>query len=141
MMRQFTREVKRGNRSGNERSFVALWQVGKLLKRADDFLLSGLGSLMATVPDLQVETALLQKIHGTFPEPLRKRYEELVAQRRDETLTDKDHAELLRLTAKVEKLQASRLEAMAELARLRHTSLSKLREELERSGWRQWLTN
>jgi formate dehydrogenase maturation protein FdhE len=100
-----------------------------------------IGFLMATVPELQLEVALLKKIHRTLPERLRQRYEELVAKRRTETLAEKEHAELLRLTAEVEKLQVSRLEALAELARLRNTSLSRLRDELERSGWRQWLTN
>jgi hypothetical protein len=94
---------------------------------------------MATVS--QSETELLTKINRTLPKRVRERYEELVGKRRAETLTEKEHAELLRLTAEVEKLQASRLEALAELARLRNTSLSRVKEELEQSGWRHWLTN
>jgi hypothetical protein len=96
---------------------------------------------MATVRDPQTETALLHKIQRTLPPSVRQRYEHLVAKRRAETLSDQEHTELRRLTARVEKLQASRVEAMAQLARLRNTSLAQLRDEFERAGWCPWLTN
>jgi hypothetical protein len=78
----------------------------------------------------QAEAELLQKINQGIPSDTQKNYDELIAQRQAETLTPEEHSELLRLTEQIEKLQAQRLESLAELARLRKTSLTALMENL-----------
>jgi hypothetical protein len=54
----------------------------------------------------------------------------LIARRRAEALTPSEHEELLFLTNQAEQLEAERLARLAELARLRHTSLPILMEDL-----------
>lgn len=76
------------------------------------------------------ETELLVKINQGLPEQEARRYRELIEQRRAETLTPNEHRELLRLTEKEEATQAERVQYLAELARLRRTSLSALVEDL-----------
>jgi hypothetical protein len=78
----------------------------------------------------QAEAELLQKINHGIPSDTQKNYDELIAKRQAETLTPEEHSELLRLTEQIEKLQAQRLESLAELARLRKTSLTALMENL-----------
>ena len=78
----------------------------------------------------QAEAELLQKINQGIPSDTQKNYDELIAKRQDETLPPEEHRELLHLTEQIEKLQAQRLEYLAELARLRKTSLTALMENL-----------
>jgi hypothetical protein len=54
----------------------------------------------------------------------------LIAKRRAEILTPEEQRELLELTAQVEAREAKRIEDMAELARLRRTTLTSLMKEL-----------
>ncbi len=72
---------------------------------------------------------LLQINRGILPE-LRERYEALSAKRQAETLNSEEYAELLQLTGQIEQLDAVRLTALAELARLRQTSLAELMQTL-----------
>ncbi|MFW0859217.1 MAG: hypothetical protein AAGB97_03420 [Dehalococcoidia bacterium] len=65
---------------------------------------------------LQDEAKLLLKINEGFPPELRKRYNELIAKRRAESLTPDEYDELLCLTDEVESLEALRMEYLAELA-------------------------
>ena len=53
-----------------------------------------------------------------------------MSRRRAGTLTPEEHQELLRLTGEAERLQAERIERLAELARLRGTSLGAVMNEL-----------
>ena len=76
------------------------------------------------------ETDLLQTINRGLPPADRDRYVELMERRRVETLTPAERLELLRLTEEAESLQADRVEALSELARLRGTSLPFLVEQL-----------
>jgi hypothetical protein len=76
------------------------------------------------------ESELLSRINRDFPEGLRERYAELIARRRDESLTPEEHQELLRLTAEAERLEGDRLAALAELARLRGVPLRALMDDL-----------
>jgi hypothetical protein len=69
------------------------------------------------------EAALLIRIDQGFPADLRQRYEALITKRSDASLTPEEHAELLVLTDRVAALGADRVAALAELARLRGTSL------------------
>jgi len=98
-----------------------------------DRIVSRLIALRAerTAPHLpQRETELLLKINQGLPDPLARRYQELIARRRADALAPEEREELLRLTDQAEGLEAERLTHLAELARLRHTSLPALMEEL-----------
>ena len=66
-----------------------------------------------------------------MPDKIQKRFDELVAKRQEETLTTDEHQELLKLTDQIEKSDAKRVKYMAELARLRGTSLTTLMQELD----------
>ncbi|MBS1253352.1 MAG: hypothetical protein MAG451_02401 [Anaerolineales bacterium] len=78
----------------------------------------------------QAEVELLLRINRGIPPDIQERYDELIAKRRAETLTPDEYSELLRLGDEVEKLEARRVEYLAELARLRKTSLTALMEDL-----------
>jgi hypothetical protein len=84
-----------------------------------------------TAPHLpQRESELLLRINQGLPDDTTRRYRELISRRRTRSLSPEEHEELLRLTDRAEALEADRLVHLAELARLRHTSLSRLMEEL-----------
>jgi len=84
-----------------------------------------------TAPHLpQRESELLLKINQGLPDDVARRYRDLIARRRAGVLHPEEHAELLRLTDQAERLEADRLGHLAELARLRGTSLRALMEEL-----------
>jgi hypothetical protein len=76
------------------------------------------------------ETDLLLKINQGIPADIRERYDELIAKRRQESLDPEEHVELLHLTEEVEKLETQRVEYLAELARLRKTTLTALLTDL-----------
>jgi len=78
----------------------------------------------------QAEAELLLKINQSLPSDAQKHYDELITKRQAETLTPDEHTELLHLTEQIERLQAQRMEYLAELARLRRTSLTTLMENL-----------
>lgn len=76
------------------------------------------------------ESELLLKINEGIPSDIQKRYNELIAKRQAEQLTIDEYTELLQLTQQVEKFETQRVEYLAELARLRGTSLTALMENL-----------
>jgi hypothetical protein len=78
----------------------------------------------------RAEADLLLKINQGVPPEVQERYDELIAKRRVESLTPDEYDELLRLTDQIENAEARRLEHLAELARLRKTSLTALMETL-----------
>ena len=78
----------------------------------------------------RMEAELLEQINEGLPEATWTRYHELQAKRNAETLTDAEHAELIRLVNEVEIWNARRLEAVAELARLRGVRFPDLVREL-----------
>ncbi len=78
----------------------------------------------------QSEAELLLKINQSIPSDTQKYYNELILKRYAEKLTNDEHRELLHLTEQIEKLQAQRIEYLADLARLRGITLSTLMENL-----------
>ena len=76
------------------------------------------------------EAELLIKINQGVAFEIQKRYDELIAKRRAETLTPDEHDELLRLTDQIEQLEAHRVECLSKLAHLRRTSLTELMQNL-----------
>jgi hypothetical protein len=69
-------------------------------------------------------------INQGLPETVWRRYHELVARRRDGTLTDDEYEALKSLTDDVELAHSRRMEKVADLARLREVSLDDLMAEL-----------
>ncbi len=76
------------------------------------------------------ETVHLQKINRGLRAGVDRRYRELVAKRRAETLRPNEHTELLELKEDVEKWQAEQIQHLIDFARIRGTSLSELKDEL-----------
>lgn len=85
----------------------------------------------------QAETDLLQKINEGLPGEMWRRYHGLVAQRRAETLTPEQHAELISLSDQIEAANVRRIEHLIELARLRQTTLEALMDQLVQPQTRQ----
>jgi hypothetical protein len=81
----------------------------------------------ATSPE---ESELIERINKGLPPEFQKNYDELVAKRQAGTLSADEHRELLRLSNEIERLNAERLEHLAQLARLRQTSLPELMHAL-----------
>jgi hypothetical protein len=76
------------------------------------------------------ESVLLQRINRGPSPAAQQRYEELVVKRQAETLTAEEHEELIILSDEREVITADRVAALADLARMRHVSLSALVESL-----------
>ncbi len=76
------------------------------------------------------ESALLMKINQHLSSDLQARFDELIAKRRKETLTNKEHQELLRLIDQVERMDAVRIEALTQLAHFRGVRLDALMDQL-----------
>jgi hypothetical protein len=77
------------------------------------------------------ETELFLKINRGLSEAQRQRLDELNEKIEDSFLTDEEHAELLRLTGRVEKLWVERLRAIIDLAKLRKMPPEELMRQLE----------
>lgn len=76
------------------------------------------------------EAELFIKINQGIPSDTQKVYDELIVKREAEILTVEEHQHLLLLTEQVEKLQAQRIQYLAELASIRGVSLSTLMDDL-----------
>ena len=76
------------------------------------------------------ETALLEKINTPLPEATWKRYSRLQKKRKADKLTEVEYGELLQLINVVEMDNAERIGRVAELARLRGTTLEALMKSL-----------
>ena len=76
------------------------------------------------------EAELLQQINQGLPPDVQRRYDELTAKRRAETLTPEGHQELLALVDRIEQADAERVRALTELAQLRNVSVKTLMAEL-----------
>jgi hypothetical protein len=76
------------------------------------------------------ESQLLMKINKAIPAILQKRYEDLLAKNRAETITPIEHEELLKVIEKVEIKNAERLENLIELSRIRNISMDLLMRQL-----------
>ena len=76
------------------------------------------------------ETELFLIINQSLPADQQKRVEELTEKMEFESITDAEHAELLRLTDAMESGQVKRLRAVAELAKVRNVSLGEMMRQL-----------
>jgi hypothetical protein len=76
------------------------------------------------------EAELLQTINQGLPVALQRRYDELTAQLRADTITSAEHHELLQLIDQIELANAERMQHVIELAQLRNLSLDELTNQL-----------
>jgi hypothetical protein len=76
------------------------------------------------------EAGLLEKINQGLSPDAQRRYDELTAKRRAETLTSEEHQELLELIDRIERADAERAQTLTDLARLRKVSVTTLMSEL-----------
>ncbi len=76
------------------------------------------------------ESELLEEINRGFPAEHWKRYDELVAARRAETLTAEEHAELLAMIQVRKEANVHRVECLAELAKRRQVPLRVLMDQM-----------
>ncbi|MCB0839316.1 MAG: STAS/SEC14 domain-containing protein [Bacteroidetes bacterium] len=77
------------------------------------------------------EAQLLEIINKAIPASLSDQFIELDKKRNAETLTHKEHEELIEIVKKIESLNAERMEALAELANIRQVSLKDLMKQLD----------
>jgi hypothetical protein len=77
------------------------------------------------------EAVLLQKINTPLPQNVLTRYRELITARREERLTSEEYQELLHLSGTVENFNSQRIEWLAELAKLRSTTLVQVMNDLK----------
>jgi hypothetical protein len=102
-------------------------ELNQLVER----LLAWRGQLMNPAPRLSAaETALLLKINQGFAPAPQQRYDELLEKRDARALTPEEYQELLALTDQVEALNVERVQALADLARLRQVSLPEVMRQL-----------
>ncbi len=73
---------------------------------------------------------MLLNINQGIPAETQRRYDVLIAKRRENVLTSAEYAELLRLTDEIEGLDAIRIANLAQLAHLRKMPLPVLMHEL-----------
>jgi hypothetical protein len=111
---------------------ASLLPTAELDRFVSDLLALRAGRVAPRLPP--AETALLLRINRGLPEDRRKIYDALRGKLAQGTLGDGEHAELLRMTDEVERLQAERVEALAELARLRGKGLRELMRDLGIGG-------
>lgn len=76
------------------------------------------------------ETELMLKINHGVPRTIRKRQKELSLKNRYETITKKEHQELIRLGILIEQSDLIRLNSLIELAEIQHTTVDKLMDKL-----------
>lgn len=76
------------------------------------------------------ESALFLKINKTLPEDRQQRYQELRQKREDETLTAKEHAELLEFVEELQQIWIERLQAINDLAKLRRVPPREMMRQL-----------
>ena len=76
------------------------------------------------------EAQLMQQINRGLAESEWQQYHTLSVARRDARLSDAGQQELIALTDRLERLNAERMSALIELARLRKTSVQTLAHEL-----------
>jgi hypothetical protein len=76
------------------------------------------------------EAELIRTVRRRRSRAFDSRYRELMERRREETLTEAEYEELLRMTDEAEAFDTRRIKALSELAKLRQTNPDTLMQEL-----------
>jgi hypothetical protein len=77
------------------------------------------------------ESELLLKINQGISDGMQERFDELVAKRKNQILSEEELAELIQITEEIEQLDADRIQYLGELGRLRGRSLHEIMQDLE----------
>lgn len=72
------------------------------------------------------EQNLIKKIKGIIPASIKRRQKQLFTRLQDNTLTPKEHEELILLNNMIEKKTAERIYLMGELAALKHITIQEI---------------
>ena len=78
----------------------------------------------------KVESDLIQKINQSLSQIQWSRYQELLAKRQSETLTQEEQSELISFSDQIEAANVKRIELVAELAQIRQTTIPVIMQEL-----------
>ncbi len=79
---------------------------------------------------LSEETILLKKIKTIIPTSVTRRFKMLQAKQHDNTISEKEHEEILLITNFIEEKSAERVELLGRLAKIRQISLIELIEQV-----------
>lgn len=79
----------------------------------------------------KIEAELLSKINQGLSLKLQKRFDELAEKLESKTMTQKEREEFLKLTNRIEKQDAKRIELLGKLAEVRQVTLDELMKDLE----------
>jgi hypothetical protein len=98
----------------------------------DCYIVNALQERFQSNPMLEkaTEADLLQQINIGFSAETWAQYHTLIAKRHAETLSPQEHAELIQLSDRLEKLNVVRIQAFIQLANLRNQPLSDLMQTL-----------
>ncbi len=98
----------------------------------DRYILNALQeSLQPKLPTTQpTEADLLQQINIGFSAQTWEQYHALIAKRHAETLTPEEHEQLIQMSARLEKLNVTRIQALIQLATFRNQPLTDLMQTL-----------
>lgn len=98
----------------------------------DCYIVNALQEHLQSSPvlDKATEADLLQQINIGFSAETWAQYRTLIAKRHAETLSSKEHADLIQLSDRLEKLNVTRIQALIQLANLRNQPLSDLMQTL-----------
>lgn len=107
-------------------------------KQAQERVKSAMRGLLKLVPPpdkeaprlSKEETRLFLKINRTLSEEKQQRYDQLKEKRLEETLTKKEHLELLGLIEELEQIWSERLQAVIDLAKLRKITPKEMMRKL-----------
>ena len=77
------------------------------------------------------ESDLFQAINAGLPGDLNKRFDELRKKQTNETITDLEYKELLKLIEHIEQFDVERLKNLIALAKMKDITLAELSEKLE----------
>jgi hypothetical protein len=114
-----------------------LEEMAQLTARQLDTVMEGAAVLRLEKRKLVLPTRdseLLRIINRGLSLEKGAKLKELQQKLREETITSREHAQLLRLTEELERLGAERLKALIELAALRKTTVPKLMKEMGLTG-------
>ena len=84
-----------------------------------------------SLPALELELELLQKINQALPEEMQQKYNDLSSRMRSQTITPDEHQDLLKLINVVEQADGDRLQNLIQLSQLRNISLPELMKQIQ----------
>ena len=76
------------------------------------------------------EADLLVRINQPFPPQVQEQFQELITKRDSQTLTDKEHGQLLSLTDTMEQFEAEWVTSLSKLASIRRVDMDTLMDQL-----------